>query len=252
MPPIRALARGDEIQMFSKRNMTRAALVAGVAMMGLTVGYRNSKAGASPPMHSTVAANADRVLTAADALPLEETRHQFNDLISGQTHAMRLSRTDSDQAFPWRLRLGDRIDHLGQDDHGQIVIGRSEDLHHEALILFDPPLPLMRNMQPGQQLSVRSKMTVLDRNDPTQVKDRGTCTLRMTYVAIQKIKTPAGFREAFALKRQFKASLSVATVTSNMDQWFAPGVGLIAEQSHETVKAFLPLWTTEQKLVLAD
>jgi hypothetical protein len=41
-------------------------------------------------------------------------------------------------------------------------------------------------------------------------------------------------------------------VNSTTTQWYAPGKGLVAEQSSETVTALFPLWTVEHKLVLAN
>ena len=230
----------------------KLALFSGACIAAL-FGYHITQADAPPPkpMQATPVGET-RDLSATEAMVFEVGRHAFCDAGSGQDVPMGVQHHPTDRRFPWRFQLGDRIDHLSVDKRGRVAMGRCEDLYHDTLTLFEPPLPWLQDLQTGQWVEAKASMTICDRDRPDQIKDRGTCSMRLEYLGWQNVRTGQTEREAFAVRRRFSASLSVAHVEEQTRQWFGPGLGLLAEQSEETVSAFLPLWSTRHHRIRDD
>ncbi|MDX1565068.1 MAG: hypothetical protein R3236_06655 [Phycisphaeraceae bacterium] len=234
------------------RPVLKATLFAGACLAAFW-GYHITQADAPAPRPvSAVSAGSDRELSADEAMVFEVGRHDFTESSSGKNVPMGMGHHPEDPRFPWRFRLGDRIDHLSVDESGGVTMGRSEDLYHDTLTLFDPPLPWLQDLETGQWIEAKASMTIRDRDRPDLIKDRGTCTLRLEYVGWQSVRTGRTERKAFAICRRFSAALSVACVEEQTDQWFGPGLGLLAEQSVETVSAFVPLWSTQHHRIRND
>ena len=219
---------------------------------GLGLDYQNASTEASTQSIATETMKTSATIEPHTALPLTETSRTYDEQIKGNQRSMTMTCVNNDTAFPWRMHWGDRIDHVGMTEDGTIVIGRTEDLGHDAISIFAPPLPLISAMKAGEQTTAKSSMVVYDRNDRTKVRDRGTCTVTINYESQQQIHTEGGDFEAFRIKRIFQANLGIARVDSTTTQWVAPHEGIVAETNSETVSALFPLWTVDQNLVLAN
>jgi hypothetical protein len=132
-------------------------LLAGSTLIAacLVFGYRNSEANATvdPIAAHTMATQA--ALVPAVAMPLCDTDRTFCEQIKGEAQSMHMSHVANDEVFPWRITWGNRIDHVGVAEDGTIVLGRTEDLKHDAVSVFTPPLPLVPAMKVGEQITPR-------------------------------------------------------------------------------------------------
>ena len=124
--------------------------------------------------------------------------------------------------------------HLGPA--GDLLVGRSTENTDAVFTIFEPDLIAMpATLVAGEPHRQEFTMVVHPIAQPSRVKARGTATQTSTYEADQSVRTPAG---TFACRRVltvFEASLGAAKVHVETRSWYAPGIGLIAEESHEQV-----------------
>ena len=157
-----------------------------------------------------------------------------------------------DEAFGWRRHTPDkRIDHLGVDDRGQIVMGATEDLTYDTKTLYDPPLPLLPvGLEPGKTITFESKMTIVSRRAEQIVRDRGTCRRTFVHDADQIVQTDLGPVRCHRIRSTITVKLSLAHVQTSTQLWYAPGKGLLAIDDSETVKALFTSWTVRERMVV--
>lgn len=167
---------------------------------------------------------------------------------------VRIERVRGETSFPYRLYTpNDRIEHLGFDEDGAILAGAVEDLEHEALTRYDPPLPMLpAGIEPGEPMTSRADLTVLDRSNPDRQKDRGSCERTITYEADQSVITPAGRFDCLRIRSEYEADLTLATVTQTSVAWYAPRVGMVAERYREQVKAFIINTDKQWRMLLRE
>lgn len=170
------------------------------------------------------------------------------------TRPVRLKRVDDDPEFPFRLHTANgRIEHIGLDKDGSLLIGAVEDLEHDALTRYDPALPrLPADLKQDEPMRFKAKLTVLDRNDTDRERDRGSCEQAITYEADQRVITPAGRFNCLRIRTEYKAELTLATVNQNTRDWYAPRVGLVAREHEERVRAFILNMDKEWRILLRE
>ena len=157
------------------------------------------------------------------------------------SRSLRLERVADDPKYPYRLHTANgRIEHIGLGKEGSLIVGAVEDLEHEALTRYDPALPLIpADLKQDEPMTSKAKLTVLDRNNPDQERDSGSCEQTITYEADQRVITPAGQFDCLRLRTEYKAELTLATVNQTSRDWYAPRVGLVAKEHEERVRAFI-------------
>jgi hypothetical protein len=160
----------------------------------------------------------------------------------------------SDLAHPWRRHTSDqRIEHLGFDAQGNLLMGAVEDLKHQALTKYDPPLLVIpAAMKAGQSITVESNMTVLDRSDPRRKRDSGKCVKTIHYDADQAVNGPRGRTVCRRLSTVFRADLGLASVEATSQEWYAESIGLVAEKSEEKISALIFKMGGKRAIVLID
>ncbi|MBI1369276.1 MAG: hypothetical protein GC162_11570 [Planctomycetes bacterium] len=211
---------------------------------------------ADPPRHdfeSPVAANViDQI---AVLLPLKTADRSYLIVegdATGSHVVLSMTEDPTDAAFPWRVTDGERVEHLGRADDGSIVLGAVEDKPHNALTIYDPPMPLLpAGLEPGKSMQFTSKMTIVGLDHPDQQRDRGTATRTITHIADQTVITPSGSVRTRKIKSEEDAKLGLASVHVEDVHWYAPKRGLMAEDHTENVTALFLHWTTH-RLIIAD
>ena len=147
---------------------------------------------------------------------------------------------------------GGRITHLTTDDVGNIIVPAVEDLDHDVITRYDPPLLLMPAvLEPNTPIIIESSMTIVDRDDPARQVDEGTCRQMFVHDGDLVVIAPAGRFDCHRIRMKYRAKLRFADVTTQTVRHYAPDVGLIAEQTTEHVKAVIVSWTRRQKMMLA-
>lgn len=177
--------------------------------------------------------------------------HIFAGAGSGDSAEVRFEKVD-DLEYPIRRYTADRcIEHLGFDVAGNLLMGAVEELEHQALTIYDPPLPVIpAALKPGQSMTVNCKMTVLNRQDNTRQIDKGTCAKTITYDADQSILRPAGPVECRRLTSTYTAKLGLASVEIQAQEWYAENQGLIAEKSDQKIHALIFTFGGAKTLIL--
>ena len=124
--------------------------------------------------------------------------------------------------------------HLGPS--GDLLVGRSTENADAVFTIFEPELIAMpASITAGRPHRQECSMVVHPIAHPDRVKAKGTATQTITYEANQSVRTPAGLFACRRVLTIFEASLGAAKVHVETRSWYAPGVGLVAEESHEQV-----------------
>ncbi|MDH3583138.1 MAG: hypothetical protein OER86_02870 [Phycisphaerae bacterium] len=167
---------------------------------------------------------------------------------------IRLHRVHDDPAFPWRRRTVDgRTEHLGTGADGAILVRSVEEPAWDSHTVYDPPLPLVPgDLTPGNQTVRQARMTVYSLKNPRKTKNRGTCRVVITAAAARPLRVGSRTYSAIRIHIEYRAKLRLASVKSTCSSSYAPGVGLVAEESEEIVRALVIGWTIRQKLELVE
>jgi hypothetical protein len=72
--------------------------------------------------------------------------------------------------------------------------------------------------------------------DRKKVKQRGRAEVTISLVGFQTIRLPDGQAEAIHVQTKLTVDFGVAKVERTTDEWFQPGVGLIADSFNEEIK----------------
>jgi hypothetical protein len=120
---------------------------------------------------------------------------------------------------------------------GNAAIERQVDHDERVDVTFDPPLVVMpETMAAGAApLEQRVRMVVRPLGKPDRIRAQGEAVCVLEYVGEQVVSVPG--REAGVPSRlvrsTLRADLSPSSVVNVTEQWFADGIGLIAERRHE-------------------
>jgi hypothetical protein len=169
----------------------------------------------------------------------------------GEVVSIDVTKAPGDDDFPYRRALPDqRIEHLGYAADGSIVVGAVEDLSHNVITTFDPPMPLVPvNLRPNEPQTFKSKMKIVSRKNPEQVTDTGEASKTITHDADQVVITPVGRFKAFRVHATYTAVLKTARVQTTEDSWYNPTLGLVADRDSETVTALILQWTHKKTMI---
>ncbi|QNN21076.1 hypothetical protein HED60_01920 [Planctomycetales bacterium ZRK34] len=169
----------------------------------------------------------------------------------GEVVNIDVTKVNDDADFPYRRALpGDRIEHVGYAADGSIIVGAVEDLSHNVITYFDPPMPLLPvNLKPDEPQSFKSKMKIVSRKNPQMVTDTGEASKTITHDADQTVVTPVGKFKAYRVHATYTAVLKTARVQTAEDAWYNPKLGLVAERDSETVTALILQWTNKKTII---
>lgn len=123
-----------------------------------------------------------------------------------------------------------------------------------ALLMAPPELRANKSADAGgaatPTTTTRVRMTVLEEDPPRRVKEKGSATRELRIVDRVAISTPLGDFDAIRVSIDFRAKLSMASVHEVATQYVVPGLGVVAEERREDVRAVgIFARTTEQTIV---
>ncbi|MDP7348968.1 MAG: hypothetical protein QF735_12070, partial [Phycisphaeraceae bacterium] len=117
---------------------------------------------------------------------------------------------------------GGRITHLTVDAAGNIIVTAVEDLDHDVITRYDPPLMLMpAALEPNKPIIIESSMTIVDRDDPARQVDEGTCRQLFVHDGDQVVMAPAGRFDCHRIRMKYRAKLRFAEVTTQTVRHYA-------------------------------
>ena len=144
-----------------------------------------------------------------------------------------------------------RVEYIKTDDQGRIVMSAVLDRDENALSEFNPPLLLMpAALSAGSRQSSESAMRVVDAENRSKLREAGRATRSIEYVSDYRVRTPSGEHIAKAIEVKFNADLRLADAQEHSTLFIVPGIGLIAEQSSETVKVFGAFGNTKRRTIV--
>jgi hypothetical protein len=152
----------------------------------------------------------------------------------------------------WRTEIADERAAVMRLDGNRLVLVETTDHPNKAVTTFDPPLLLIEDGM-GDGYGARTEHTVVVRSleDVSRIVDRGTAEQSLVRESDQVLLLPDGqTRRAVRLARTLTISLGRAKVKEVTTSWYAPDLGLAAEQSKEEVKVFGPLGWTRRRLLV--
>lgn len=118
----------------------------------------------------------------------------------------------------------------------------SEEVNHTegVRVEFTPPMYVLPAELPigGEQCVYEDiHMVVRPIDQPDRVKAQGTVRHVVCYEADETLRTPAGEYKAHRVMSRFEADLGASKIENVSDQWYVPGIGLVAERRHEQTRA---------------
>jgi len=187
--------------------------------------------------------------------PLRAGRLPYRCVSSGASdlEIVRVWRDAEDKQFPWRRKMpGGRIEHLKIDASGGVSVGAVEEPAHNARTVYRPALPISApGLKIGRPSRFEGRVTVYRLDRPQQVRDRGTYAAVLERDADRALSVRSRPIRCRTIRSMLEIELGMATVRARTTDWVTPSGLMVAEESTETVKALLPLWTTHQRMKLA-
>jgi hypothetical protein len=219
------------------------ALLGGCAGGG--VGFATPATGAATVAEGSEGGNLSAQACSID-VPREARFEPWGDAAGSLKHSLVIERTGpAPGETRWSVR---RLEQRGEAPKvvnelfmvlidGGVAIERQIDHDERVDVWFDPPLVVMpESMEAGvAPLEQRVRMVVRPLGKPDRIRAQGEAVSVLEYGGEQVVSVPG--REAGVASRlvrsTLRADLSPSSVVNVTEQWFADGVGLIAERRHE-------------------
>jgi hypothetical protein len=194
---------------------------------------------------------------ASDAFPASPTSIEFkvldDDGVPTGTVLLRTEDSDLHHAKLARSEGETRTEYLRIAEDGSLVSTAVLDRREQAISQFNPPLLLMPAEIPaGDQRRGEAAMRVMDSENSSKLRETGKAWRTIVYAADQRIRTPLGEFVAKRLEIEFKADLRLAEAHEQTTLFIVPEIGLIAQQSRETVKVLGAFSDTKRRTIVRN
>jgi hypothetical protein len=160
--------------------------------------------------------------------------------IAGRNRGAALFRREatSEHGAQWvDIEDGARATFWRVDAGGDIVMSAVIDHEEKALTLFDPPLLLWpRELGAGEERRAEAAMRVVNRDQPSQERERGRALRTVRSTGIATVQSPLGEILCTRLDVQFLADLRLARAETRTIVFVAEPLGVVLEQSLERVR----------------
>ena len=197
---------------------------------------------------------AGEALVASDffrAEPVEAIYEVVAGEHAGSQRSFRRTLTDKFSANVADEYENARTEFLRLDEGGSVVMTAVIDVANKALTRFDPPLVVMpAQLQPGEVFASEASMRVLDAQNPSKEKERGSARRTVEYVGDRVLRTPFGEVHCHQLRVMFKADLRLADAETRSTLYIAREYGLVAEQWSESIKMLGALASEKGEVML--
>jgi hypothetical protein len=121
---------------------------------------------------------------------------------------------------------------------GSVALARTDEAAERVFTLFEPAMVVLpAGLVPGARREQTLRMTVYPAGNPGTPQSTGEARHTVEYMGDVRVRTPAGEFDARHLRTSLRVTLGPAEVSVDDDLWYADGVGLLAEDSRELVKA---------------
>lgn len=130
--------------------------------------------------------------------------------------------------------ISERFVQVGAD--GSLVMPRMHNTKRGRITRFEPALTLApASLVQGEPYEQKVKVEVADLDNPDDIQERGTGTSTITYLGMERIRTPAGEFEAHLVRSKLTTEFTAAKAERVTDRWYAADVGLVGESYEEKI-----------------
>lgn len=202
---------------------------------------------------------AEGSISAADAFPAGEAEERWlsapgpDTTVAGATPIVVSTRAVAEHGAAFaRTVPGETVEFLstgsgGVDLHAVLSPGDA------ALSIFATPIRLLPPSLPaGSEHRSTAPLEVVEADDPSRRKDRGTGERVATYVRDAEIIVAGRSMRAQVLESTFTARLRTATATRTVELFLVPGVGPVAERWRREVLVLGLVRTVREGLRVRD
>ena len=230
--------------MLRRTTLFALPLGAGLALTGChtTPAPPPSQFGPVRPAESTVSLTDARPFLIATS---GEASRRFKIVAGDDEGRVRIVqvRAHDDQNILVRTSLEDAKDPLSVQSfavsaEGDLVSWRDTNYAHEVFTEFDPPMIIFPREfdASGAPITQSVEFIVHPLADRQKVKQRGKAEVTITLLGRQAIQLPGGEADAIYVQTKLVVDFGPAKVERTTDEWFLPGVGLIADSFDEQIK----------------
>jgi len=159
----------------------------------------------------------------------------------GQDERVQIARVDSSHSGAgWRVETGDEdIQTLVVTTDNEVMKLSQTDLASDRIVVYRPGLVLDSGMKVGESKSVDRKIETYKVKKPKEIEFHGTLHYTTRYIGAYRVHTPAGAFDTRLLEHAYEMKIGPAMAKNLSWDFYADGVGNVAEVSHESVKAVL-------------
>lgn len=174
---------------------------------------------------------------------------------AGNEIEQRLVRAEDDPDARWRRYDGssNQMRHLDGEGDGNVVMLAVDDLNKGVLTRFHNAIPVMlTTIKPNEPITASCEVSAVSAKNPDKTIDQGTCTVTLTHIADQKLTLPAGEFDTKLVRLDLNTDMKYVDINSISLLYYAPNVGMVAEDYIEDGRAVIIPWHKERTLVIVD
>lgn len=192
---------------------------------------------------------------AVNVWPFRHARHDYRILTGpgkGDTgHVVLNPPAEDDPHQTWtHALLGQHIERLRFTRDGSLELVALEDIANDLVIAFATPIVILPASLPANQpIESISPITIYDREDRQQVKDRGQASFRVVYDADETLDLPAGRFDCRRIVIRCDATFGLGELHTVTHMYLADGVGLVAERYKESGRILIFPRSSERTMV---
>jgi hypothetical protein len=141
----------------------------------------------------------------------------------------------------WRVSAGvSDVLVLSLNDRGELVFLSHAEPKKGLNGLYNPPPPLLvKGMKPGSTNTAEFDVKIVKMDNPNDVEHEGHLKLKLSYLGMFEITTPAGKFDAALIKSAYEGKIGPAKINDAQYRFFAKGVGVVGMVEHKDISAFL-------------
>ncbi len=185
--------------------------------------------------------------------PIEDTARYFPLVENVRTYQVTAgSKTGSKQTLSlvkskrpngrqaWRFQLTPTlVGYITPTPPGDLIMTAVSDTGEGVVVVSTPPNPfIVKGIKPGETRSYSQQVAVNYLDDPSNREYSGSLHGTFTYLGTYHVTVPAGTYDAVLFREKFEGKVGPAQTQDTQYSLFAPGVGLVAMITQESIEAF--------------
>jgi hypothetical protein len=227
--------------------LTRIAITLGAALTLALSGCSSTPA--PPPSDFGPVREAPGAVSLTETRPLlvatsGEASRRFTIVAGdeeGRTRILQIRAHDDQNIIQRTMLDGDdnplSLQNFAVAADGNLVSWRDVNYAHEVFTEFKPPMVIFpKELAPARPVTQSLEFIVHPLAERQKVKQRGRAEVTISLVGLQTVQLADGSADAIHVQTKLTVDFGAANVERTTDEWFLPGVGLIADSFDEQIK----------------